>query len=140
LQHFEKYLETGYYPFYREEGDGFFDRLQQVIETIVTSEIPSVSNIEYDSVYKAKQLLAVLAESSPYTLNISGLCVTLQASRNNVLKRHWCADFTMLRTKQTVRDFRTVCFDVVEAGRIVGDIGKFLWLLWGNLNLSKFRC
>ena len=83
LQHFEKYLETGYYPFYREEGDGFFDRLQQVIETIVTSEIPSVSNIEYDSVYKAKQLLAVLAESTPYTLNISGLCVTLQASRNN---------------------------------------------------------
>ncbi|MBP5523226.1 MAG: ATP-binding protein, partial [Bacteroidaceae bacterium] len=62
------------------------DRLQQVIETIVTSEIPSVSNIEYDSVYKAKQLLAVLAESSPYTLNISGLCNTLQASRNNVLK------------------------------------------------------
>lgn len=57
-----------------------------MIETIVTSEIPSVSNIEYDSVYKAKQLLAVLAESSPYTLNISGLCVTLQASRNNVLK------------------------------------------------------
>lgn len=45
-----------------------------------------MSNIEYDSVYKAKQLLAVLAESSPYTLNISGLCVTLQASRNNVLK------------------------------------------------------
>jgi hypothetical protein len=86
LQHFEKYLETGYYPFYREEGDGFFDRLQQVIETIVTSEIPSVSNIEYDSVYKAKQLLAVLAESTPYTLNISGLCVALQASRNNVLK------------------------------------------------------
>ena len=34
----------------------------------------------------AKQLLAVLAESSPYTLNISGLCVALQASRNNVLK------------------------------------------------------
>ena len=57
-----------------------------MIDTIVTTEIPSVSNIEYDSVYKAKLLLAVLAESSPYTLNISGLCVTLQASRNNVLK------------------------------------------------------
>ena len=70
LQHFEKYIETGYYPFYREEGDGFADRLQQVIETIVTSEIPSVSNIEYDSVYKAKQLLAVLAESSPYRMNM----------------------------------------------------------------------
>ncbi len=27
LGHFEKYVETGYYPFYREEGDGFSDRL-----------------------------------------------------------------------------------------------------------------
>ena len=69
----------GYYPFYREEGDGFFDRLQQVIDTIVTSEIPAVSNIEYDSVYKAKQLLAVLAEQTPYTLNISSLCNVLQS-------------------------------------------------------------
>lgn len=86
LHHFEKYLKSGYYPFYREEGDGFFDRLQQVIETIITNEIPSVSNIEYDSVYKAKQLLAVLAEQSPYTLNISSLCNTLQSSRNNVVK------------------------------------------------------
>ena len=86
LHHFEKYVKFGYYPFYREEGDGFFDRLQQVIDTIVTSEIPAVSNIEYDSVYKAKQLLAVLAEQTPYTLNISSLCNALQSSRNNVLK------------------------------------------------------
>ena len=86
LHHFERYVKSGYYPFYREEGDGFFDRLQQVIDTIITNEIPSVSNIEYDSVYKAKQLLAVLAEQPPYTLNISSLCNALQASRNNVLK------------------------------------------------------
>lgn len=86
LQHFEQYLQSGYYPFYREEGDGFFDRLQQVIDTIVTSEIPAVGNIEYDSVYKSKQLLGILAELSPYTLNISSLCNTLQSSRNNVLK------------------------------------------------------
>lgn len=82
LSYFEKYLIAGYYPFYKEEGDGFTDRLQQVID----SEIPSVANIEYDSVYKAKQLLAILAETSPYTLNISSLCTTLQSSRNNVLK------------------------------------------------------
>jgi hypothetical protein len=86
LSYFEKYLIAGYYPFYKEEGDGFADRLQQVIDTIVTSEIPSVANIEYDSVYKAKQLLAILAETSPYTLNISSLCTALQSSRNNVLK------------------------------------------------------
>lgn len=86
LRHFERYVEKGYYPFFREEGDGFADRLQQQIDTIVTSEIPAVGNIEYDSVYKTKQLLAVLAELSPYTLNISSLCSTLQTSRNNVMK------------------------------------------------------
>lgn len=86
LQHFERYIQAGYYPFYREEGDGFADRLQQVIDTILTSEIPSVSKIEYDSVYRAKQLLAVLAERVPYTLNIASLCNTLHSSRNNVLK------------------------------------------------------
>lgn len=86
LQHFEKYIQAGYYPFYLEEGDGFSDRLQQVIDSILTSEIPAVSNIEYDSVYRAKQLLAILAERVPYTLNISSLCNTLQSSRNNVLK------------------------------------------------------
>jgi len=86
LQHFDKYLESGYYPFYREEGDGFSDRLQQVIDTVVNIEIPAVSHIEYESVYKVKQLLAILAEMKPYTLNISALCTILQSSRNNVLK------------------------------------------------------
>lgn len=86
LGHFEKYVESGYYPFYREEGDGFSDRLQQVIDSIVNSEIPAVSHIEYESVYKVKQLLAILAESAPYTLNISSLSAALQVSRNNALK------------------------------------------------------
>lgn len=86
LQYFENYLKIGYYPFYREVGDGFPERLQQVVESIVLSEIPSIGNVEYDSVYKVKRLLGILAESAPYTLNISSLCNSLQASRNNVLK------------------------------------------------------
>lgn len=86
LPYFEKYIKVGYYPFYREAGDGFPERLQQVVESIVISEIPSVGNVEYDTVYKAKRLLGILAESAPYTLNISSLCNSLQASRNNVLK------------------------------------------------------
>lgn len=86
LKYFDNYLRSGLYPFYREAGDGFYDRLEQVIDTIITSEIPSVGKIEYSSVYKVKQLLAALAESVPYTLNISSLCSSLQASRNNILK------------------------------------------------------
>lgn len=86
LLYFERYLRTGFYPFYRDEGDGFFDRLQQTIENIVSEEIPSVGKIEYDSVYKAKQFLGILAETTPYTLNISSMCNVMQTSRNNALK------------------------------------------------------
>ncbi len=86
LQHFEDYVDHGFYPFYREDRDGFGERLLQIIDTIIESEIPAVSDIKYESVYKAKRLLGVLAEQSPYTLNIAALSKTLQVSRENVLK------------------------------------------------------
>jgi len=86
LEHFDKYQNHGYYPFYKEEGDGFSDRLQQVMTTIIENEIPAVSGIEYESVYKAKQLLGILAECVPYTLNISDLTASLSVSRNTLLK------------------------------------------------------
>jgi hypothetical protein len=86
LQHFEAYVRHGFYPFYREDEEGFDDRLLQIIDTIIESEIPAVSDIRYDSVYKAKRLLGILAEQSPYTLNIAALSNTLQVSRENVLK------------------------------------------------------
>lgn len=86
LPFFEQYLKNGFYPFYKEEGDGFFNRLQQVVMTILENEIPAVSDIEYESVYRAKILLGILAERTPYTLNISELTSQMSVSRNTLLK------------------------------------------------------
>ena len=86
LLHFERYIKEGYYPFYRDESMNFGERLSQVIDTIIFNEIPAVSNLEYESVYKIKPLLAVLAQQNPYTLNISALGKSLNASRNVLLK------------------------------------------------------
>ena len=86
LLHFERYIKEGYYPFYRDDTMNFGDRLSQVIDTIIFDEIPAVSNLEYESVYKIKPLLAILAQQNPYTLNISSLCKSLNASRNVLLK------------------------------------------------------
>jgi predicted AAA+ superfamily ATPase len=86
LLHFERYIKEGYYPFYRDETMNFGERLSQVLDTIIFSEIPAVSNLEYESVYKIKPLLAVLAQQNPYTLNISALSKSLNASRNVLLK------------------------------------------------------
>lgn len=86
LLYFERYIQSGYYPFYKDEAMDYSDRLSQVIDTIIFNEIPAVSNLEYESVYKVKPLLAILAQQNPYTLNISSLGKTLNASRNVLLK------------------------------------------------------
>ena len=86
LLYFERYIKEGYYPFYRDKTTNYLERLSQVMEAIIFNEMPAVSNLEYESVYKVKPLLAVLAQQNPYTLNISALGKTLNASRNVLLK------------------------------------------------------
>ena len=86
LGHFEQYLRHGYYPFYQEEGNGFDERLQRVINTVLNEDIPAVAKVEYETIYKLKQLLAILSEQSPYTLNVSALARVLGTSTSQVMK------------------------------------------------------
>ena len=86
MKHFESYLAHGYYPFYKEEGDGFPERLENVVNTVIQVEMPSVAKISYELVYKIKIMLGVLAEQSPFTLNVSNLAVKLGTSRDSVYK------------------------------------------------------
>lgn len=86
LGHFENYLKHGYYPFYQEEGNGFDERLQRVINTVLHEDIPAVANVEYETIYKLRQLLAILSEQSPYTLNVSALARILETSTGQIMK------------------------------------------------------
>ena len=105
LAYFEKYLQEGYYPFYREQGDGFLQRLETNINNVINVDIPTVDKtITYESVYKMKTLLRVLAEQNPYTLNINDLSRTLSCSRDIVYKMfdlmHRAALIRRLYTKE----------------------------------------
>ena len=86
LGYFEQYLRHGYYPFYQEEGNGFGERLQRVINTVISEDIPAIVKVEYETIYKLKQLLAILSEQSPYTLNVSALARVLETSTSQVMK------------------------------------------------------
>ncbi len=92
LPHFKDYLQHGYYPFYKISHDGFIERLQSVVDSVIEVDIPAVSNIEYSTVRKMKRLVQLMASSSPYTPNITTLCKQLESSRNNVLKMLDMAD------------------------------------------------
>jgi len=71
IPHFKKYLTTGYYPFYQEIPEQYFDRLKNVINVILENDLPAVTDLHYDTLIKIKKLLAVIASSVPYTPNLS---------------------------------------------------------------------
>ena len=87
LPHFEQYLKTGYYPFFLETGspESYFERLQQVVSTVIENDIPAVEKIEYETLQKSKRLLIILAQSAPFTPNIANLCASLSTTRNQLI-------------------------------------------------------
>lgn len=88
IPYFEQYTKMGYYPFHLEvsSAESYYERVQQVIATIIENDIPAVENIEYETLQKAKRLLVLLAQTAPFTLNISSLCDALSTTRNQLIR------------------------------------------------------
>lgn len=86
LPHFKRYLEHGYYPFYKENEDSYYKKLNQVINLTLETDIPAVFNTEYRSIHKIKRLLYLLSTALPYIPNIAKLSEQLETtSRNTTL-------------------------------------------------------
>lgn len=49
LPEFKKYLEYGHYPFYREGATSYSLRLQNIVNTILDNDLPSVEKVEYNT-------------------------------------------------------------------------------------------
>lgn len=85
LQHFNNYLKHGYYPFFREGDDLYFQRLEEVINLILEIELPLLRKVEVAYVNKLKQLLHIIAQSVPFTPNISKLSSRIGINRNTLI-------------------------------------------------------
>ena len=77
LVHFNNYLKYGIYPFYNEAKDKFADRINNIINIIIETDIPSVSDINFETVLRLKKLFSLLAVSVPFTPNLSKLASLL---------------------------------------------------------------
>lgn len=88
LPHFERFVQQGYYPFFLEttSTDSYYERIQNVINTVIENDIPAIESIEYETLRKAKRLLALLAQMKPFTPNISSLCEALSTTRNQLIR------------------------------------------------------
>lgn len=83
---FDTYLHTGVYPFYRDAGKDFLVRLNEVVDTVIESDLPAVEKITYDTVDKCKKLLMIIAENVPLQPNVDKLATSLGTTRDTLLK------------------------------------------------------
>lgn len=85
---FRKYLSRGYYPFYGSmRVDDYYNRIVQMITTVVDSDIPAVDNkIDYETLIKAKRLVGIIAGSQPYQPNMTTLAGLMGTNRSQLLK------------------------------------------------------
>lgn len=86
LPYFERYLKYGYYPFYKEEGDGFEQRLQATVRQVLEADLPSSENVSYATVQKTRRMLMILAEKVPHTPKMLELYQELETNREQGLK------------------------------------------------------
>lgn len=85
LAHFEDYLRHGYYPFYKESPSLYYSRLAEVVNMVIEVELPQLREIDTAYIPKIKQLLYIIAESVPFTPNVTKLSERIGMSRGVLL-------------------------------------------------------
>lgn len=83
---FDKYLKIGVYPYYKENENLYFQKLQNTINLIIEVDINAVEDLQYDTLVKLKKLLISIASSAPFTPNITKLSEKVGVSRNMLVQ------------------------------------------------------
>ena len=73
IPHFKQYLQYGYFPFYNEDPENYYHRLVAIINVIIETDIPAVSDIPFETALKLKKLLSAIASAAPYVPNLARL-------------------------------------------------------------------
>ena len=73
LEWFTPYLEYGAYPFFKEGKESYGDRLLEVVNVTIDSDLASLFHINSDKLNSLKKILYVLCCTTPYEINKSKL-------------------------------------------------------------------
>ncbi|MEW4923161.1 AAA family ATPase [Algibacter sp. 2305UL17-15] len=85
LEHFQNYLQYGYYPFSMEDKEGYAMRLQQLVRLIVEYDMAELKGFDIRNAKKMLQLLNVVAANVPFQPNITNIAKKSDIHRNSVV-------------------------------------------------------
>jgi len=102
LPEFKKYMQTGYYPYYRQFNDPaqYYITLEQNVHYTLESDLPTIyPALTGHSIRKIKQLMGFIAASVPFTANLSKLKTMLDIGDERTLKTylHYLSDSSLIR-------------------------------------------
>lgn len=80
IEYFKKYLQYGAYPFFREAPTTYIQKLLEVVNITIDSDLCGLYNIEPTKVDKLKKILYMLCSTSPVELNKSKLSTAVGTS------------------------------------------------------------
>lgn len=83
---FERYLRSGFYPFYKEARSRFRERLRATVNQVLDVDWPKAEPVSAETINRAKRMLLVLASSVPQQPNMAALWRELDTERNQGMK------------------------------------------------------
>lgn len=84
IQKFNEYLARGYFPFASENPDTYPLRLRAIINTILESDLPYMTGMDYSKIDKIRQLVYIISQSVPFSPNIVKLAERTGIARNTL--------------------------------------------------------
>lgn len=86
LEQFNNYINYGCYPFYQESLADYPQKLIEVINLTIDSDLCGIYNIDPSKLDKLKKIIYMLCATSPYELNVSKLSAAVGASWSTLSK------------------------------------------------------
>lgn len=83
---FERYLRSGYYPFYRESLSKYGERICAIVNQTLDSDWPSVEEVTSATIRRTRKMLKILAARPPQTPKMTILYNELGTERQHGLK------------------------------------------------------
>jgi predicted AAA+ superfamily ATPase len=86
LKYFSSYLKSGFYPYFLEPERDYFTTLEQIIRTVMETDLRFIENFDIAQSKKMLVLLKVIAASVPFKPNVSKISGKTGLHRQTVLQ------------------------------------------------------
>ncbi|MCB1119082.1 MAG: ATP-binding protein [Chlamydiia bacterium] len=84
LKHFNDYLRYGYYPYFLESRSVYLLKINNVIEKVITEDIPASKSVKPNTILVLKKLLWLVANSTCLVPNVDRISKDLNVTRDVV--------------------------------------------------------